>query len=654
MSDKIKRLLSNNKKKLNNNKEVNFQNINYDNQNISYNDINEDNNNITEENNYIIDDLNNDIDNENNNKKNSITGLSNNITTEQDNELPLITLNFISICQCCKNKFDSKNNLPYLLKCGHFFCVNCIKQYFTDQTGVVCPSDGLVAKSINELTLLKNLIIDSKNQKKNNSLKKSTYNQLNLFRLSNNKNNIDDDNNYKMSNYCLTHKNQKLSHIIKGTNEIICVHCAFDRLKSNPNLEIKELKEIYNEYNDNLEIIMKNCQKNIELIQHTLDLINKNKENEEKKLNLYYNNIIKFVENQRKERKEQIENIFKENTHDLEQRLLIFNEIIEQGDELQKLLEKDEEMANQTYSKVLNNYNCVLKLNKSNIEDNTNNKLKYIKDNNENEANIKDYLNKISNLNIIYRIIKYIKAGRVHLEDINENKFQKIENELSDNNNSSVKYHKTILDKKRIFNNNIKNLSCENLYENKNYSNNFKETNYFIHNYSNSNKNYTKINNLRNRVINSTKNSNALNRTPFFKNQEQNEEINNKRSLRVNKSLINSNNLLESYLELKNKEKSMSLNNYDNFNMIDMKAESQKNSKSFNNLNILNNFYNLDYSRSHKNNYLNKKPAISHFNSKKNYDSNNMKLYNESLRKLIPQQFRQFNKTFNFKKKANI
>ena len=642
MSDKIKRLLSNNKKKLNNNKEINFQNIDYDNQNISYNDINEVNNNITEENNYIIDDLNNDNDNETNDKINSITGLSNNITTEQDNELPLITLNFISICQCCKNKFDSKNNLPYLLKCGHFFCVNCIKQYFTDQTGVVCPSDGLVAKSINELTLLKNLIIDSKNQKKNNSLKKSTYNQLNLFRLSNNKNNIDDDNNYIMSNYCLTHKNQKLSHIIKGTNEIICVHCAFDRLKSNPNLEIKELKEIYNEYNDNLEIIMKNCQKNIELIQHTLDLINKNKENEEKKLNLFYNNIIKFVENQRKERKEQIENIFKENTHDLEQRLLIFNEIIEQGADLQKLLEKDEEISSKTYSKVLNNYNCVLKLNKSNIEDNTNNKLKYIKFNNENEDNIKDYLNKISNLNIIYRIIKYIKTGRVHLKDTNENKFQKIENELSYNNNSSVKYHKTILDKKRIFNNNIKNLSCENLSENK-------EPNYFIHNSSTSNKNYTKINNLRNRVINSTKNSNALNRTPFFKNQEQNEVINNKRSLRVNKSLINSNNLLESYLELKNNEKNMSLNNYDNFNIIDMKDESQKNSKSFNNLNILNNFYNLDYSRGHKNNYLNKKPTFSHFNSKKNNDSKNMKLYNESLRKLIPQQFRQFNKTFNFK-----
>ena len=644
MSSKIKKLLSLNRAKLSNNEEINFRNINSDNHNISFNDNAKEENIITDENNYIIDDLNNDIDNDNetNNNMNSeqITGLSNtNEISEQDNELPLITLNFISICQCCKNKFDGKNNLPYLLKCGHFFCVNCIKQYFTDQTGVVCPSDGLVAKSIDELILLKNLIIDSKKQAKQSNINSKNYNQLNLFKMSKNNKNNNDDNSYTMTNYCLIHDNQKLSHIIKGTNEIICVHCAFDKLKSDPNLEIKEIKEIYNDYNDNLEIIMKNCKKNIELIQHTLDLINKNKENEEKKLNTFYNNIIKFLEIKKKERKEQIESIYKENTHDLEQRLLIFNEIIEQGEDLKKLLEKSDEITIQNYSKVLNNYNCILKLNKSNIEDNTNNKLKYMKLNIENEVDIKDYLNKISNLNIIYRIIKYIKTGRVHLKDSNESKFQKIENELNDNNNPSVKYNKTILDKKIIFTNNIKNFSSENVNDNI-ILNDYKETN------DTSNINYTKINNFRNKAIKSTKNSNALDRTPFFKNPK--EERNNKRALRVNKSLINNNSLLESYFELKNKEKNISLNNYNNFKIIDRRVESQKNSKSFNNLNILNNFYNLDYSRSHKNNNLKKKSVISHFNSKKDYKTNNMKLYNESLRKLIPQQYKQFNKTFNF------
>ena len=46
-----------------------------------------------------------------------------------DEELPLITLNFISICQCCKNSFDENIHKPYLLKCGHFFCIKCIKDY---------------------------------------------------------------------------------------------------------------------------------------------------------------------------------------------------------------------------------------------------------------------------------------------------------------------------------------------------------------------------------------------------------------------------------------------------------------------------------------------------------------------------------------------
>ena len=87
-------------------------------------------------------------------------------------ELPLIILNSISICQCCKNKFDDKNNLPYLFKCGHFFCINCIKQYFKNEKGIICPSDGLVANSMNELKLLKNLVIDS-NKPTLNSFKKT-------------------------------------------------------------------------------------------------------------------------------------------------------------------------------------------------------------------------------------------------------------------------------------------------------------------------------------------------------------------------------------------------------------------------------------------------------------------------------------------------
>ena len=75
----------------------------------------------------------------------------------------------------------------------------------------------------------------------------------------------------------------------------------------------------------------------------------------------------------------------------------------------------------------------------------------------------------------------------------------------------------------------------------------------------------------------------------------------------------------------------------------------QKNSKSFNNLNILNNFYNLEYSKKSPNNDNNKKKIVmSHFNSNKNYSANRIKLYNNSVSKLIPHQLKHFNKTFNY------
>ena len=38
---------------------------------------------------------------------------------------------------------------------------------------------------------------------------------------------------------------------------------------------------------------------------------------------------------------------------------------------------------------------------------------------------------------------------------------------------------------------------------------------------------------------------------------------------------------------------------------------------------------------------------MSHYNSNNNYNTNKTKLYNEALNKLIPHQFKQFNKTFN-------
>ena len=90
---------------------------------------------------------------------------------EGEDDLPLVTLKFISICQCCPFAFDNNEHLPFLLKCGHFFCSKCLQENFTDNEGIKCPIDGLVAQSMKDLKLLNNLITDKNVQNKRSNNK---------------------------------------------------------------------------------------------------------------------------------------------------------------------------------------------------------------------------------------------------------------------------------------------------------------------------------------------------------------------------------------------------------------------------------------------------------------------------------------------------
>ncbi len=86
-------------------------------------------------------------------------------------------MKYISICQSCKNDFNSGKNIPYLLKCGHFFCKYCLENNYTDEEGkIYCPEDGCVAKNISELRLLTNLILEKGNEnlEKNEDVKNNT------------------------------------------------------------------------------------------------------------------------------------------------------------------------------------------------------------------------------------------------------------------------------------------------------------------------------------------------------------------------------------------------------------------------------------------------------------------------------------------------
>ena len=72
-------------------------------------------------------------------------------------------MKYISVCQYCNESFNKHTNIPFLLKCGHFFCKQCIEGIFTDKRtkNIYCPKDNvIVAKSFKDLKLLKNFIYD--------------------------------------------------------------------------------------------------------------------------------------------------------------------------------------------------------------------------------------------------------------------------------------------------------------------------------------------------------------------------------------------------------------------------------------------------------------------------------------------------------------
>ena len=316
----------------NNNNNININNL------INYNQINnkEETNKIkNEENNNINNNKNNENEEENIREDGEI-GEDGEEEGDEEENLPLITLKYVSICQCCKNSFDSEKHLPYLFKCGHFFCKECIEEQFTDEEGIKCPIDGLIAKTIKEFKLLNNLIID-----------KTIPSQRN------------ENENNNLNNNCQIHKGQKLTHIVVNTKEIVCVYCAFDLIRKKTNCEVKELKEIFEDYLNTTEKIININQNNVEIIQKTLKDIKNNKQNEEKNVLFYFEHILKYINTKKEEILSKIDSIFTENATKLSQKLENFSAQIELGERLKEYINNFEKNNNLGYNDI---YEVYLKL----------------------------------------------------------------------------------------------------------------------------------------------------------------------------------------------------------------------------------------------------------------------------------------------------
>ena len=337
--------------------------------NISYNSNNlYPNNNVEEEeeNNNIINNGVEEVDNMNFDQE-SINQMNN---ENYDEELPLITLNFISICQCCKNSFDDNIHKPYLMKCGHFFCIKCIKEYFIDKNGIKCPSDGLIAKSLDELTLLNNLIQKNK-IKEDKDKNKISRNEIitdfnneeknispkNINHSDSDKNSVNNDYN---QNYCQIHKNQKLSHVICDSNEIICVYCAFESFKKNPMREIKELSAQLNDFLNKINEIITSNQNQVLNLHNALKKIKLNKETEEKSINTFFGCLIDYIKEKQNEFIDNVNEIFNNNTKKLGDKLEEVTENIEKSEKIKNLIEDFCENGKNTDNNLKEKYNEIL------------------------------------------------------------------------------------------------------------------------------------------------------------------------------------------------------------------------------------------------------------------------------------------------------
>ena len=251
----------------------------------------------------------------------------------------------------------------------------------------------------------------------------------------------------KNKKFCEYHKGQRLTHYIEDTKELICVYCAFERFKSNPGIEIKDIYEKCRSMENKIDSIIECNQQNVEIIQCSLRDIKKNKENEEKKINEIFNGLFEIIKIKRDEIFSKIEKIFTDNAKKLSQKLEIFSNKLEKSEKIKGLLlsfENNQEESN--FSQIIDIYELFLKelneINKITLQ-----KYKFIY---EDDLKIKGILNKFGSLELSDKNCTFlenipkidpkeelINTNNNMRDDFNKEPFIKINKELKNKNNDN-------------------------------------------------------------------------------------------------------------------------------------------------------------------------------------------------------------------------
>ena len=273
---------------------------------------------------------------------------------------------------------------------------------------------------------------------------------------------------------CSIHKGQKLSHINCENNKLLCIYCAYELLKNNPKSEIKEIKEKMEEYNKNIKNMIDNTKNNLEKNKNYLKNVQKIKDDEIKKITIFYKKMIDFLINKEKDYKDNINSVYENTIKKIDKNIKIFNEIIEKANKCNNLIKK---LSNDEYLifDIMKNYNNLFSLynSKNNID-----KFEYIIFKYENEKEVLNYLNNIAEEEIKNEFLNYKINEIENIDNLNKNdlNFELTKyNYLNKNNNynsfninlEKYNFPININNPKKISLNNNPNYECLNNFKNK-------------------------------------------------------------------------------------------------------------------------------------------------------------------------------------------
>ena len=441
----------------------------------------------------------------------------------------------------------------------------------------------------------KNYFNNKKSHKKEHSKSNTSNPNINISNLNNNNQNENDqDNNGNIEdspeqdeynqNFCNIHPEQRITHFVEDTKELICIHCAFNKLKNNPTIQIKEISEKCKEYLNDLDNIIDNNQKYSQIIQNSLNDINENKENEEKKIIEIYEQLLNLLVTNRNNFLIKIEEIYQENTGNMNKKLENFAEIIDIAEKLKEDFEAIADQAPYEFNHLTQAFNKFIR----DMNDKSKSDLDIIQYNfSHDELNkVLKYLNNFSDVKTrkkCYRFdfLKNNGSQNYSIREINTNQNNNNYNEnlvnsnINDNNvfnNGINKYYKASKELKYIsFNNTNNNYMPSNKMSNNNIQNNTNIKNDSLLEGSNNNMkfNFKYDDKGKNDIINnfngnymSESFNNTLNKYIVPNNNNNIDNLNNKNSLRNLQKFGNMSGSNSGFQNFKDNDKLAILNKY--------------------------------------------------------------------------------------------